>query len=626
MRQYYFFLIILFLIGGIFCSVNFVQAEANYIIINEIYGGGGNKDAVYKNDFIELYNPTNSPISLSGWSVQYASKTGTSWTKTELSNNIPAHGFYLIQEKAGSGGTVDLPTPDAIGTIALSATDGKVKLTDAAENIIDFVGYGSANEYEGATGPAPSPGNTKSVERKNNQDTDNNAEDFILQDNPNPQNSGSTPPPTETDKIIINEIAWMGTTSSSNDEWIELFNNSSSTAIIDNWTLKITEDIVNLTGSILPGDYLILNNIPNLNNNGETLELRDSENNPIDSVDASQKWLAGNNDTKQTMERKIDGSWQTSLNPGGTPGAPNSVGAEEPPPITPSGGGGGGSTATNHPPIAQAGSDQTILTGQEIIFDGSKSSDPDNDKLNFFWNFGNGEISEKEKISFSYNFPGTYLVTLTVSDGKLEATDALEIYVFVAGVVISEFNPSQNWVELYNSSEQIINLENYKLNNFVFPKGSLIGPKQYLVVELESLSNSLKLIYPNDQIAQEIKFEEIKENSSINRISDQEYFWSSILTPGAPDFIGRGLINQTPTKQISVQEKFAPQASKNPVWSALAKSLTMQDQKPIAKIAIVQTKKPLISDAMGKFLLALSIAISFGFLGSWLILKLKRLI
>src|SRR5260221_4913121 len=83
------------------------------VVISEIYGGGGNSGATYKNDFIELYNPTSSPVSLSGWSVQYASAAGTSWSVTNLSGNIAAKSYYLIQEAAVTGGTVSLPMPDA---------------------------------------------------------------------------------------------------------------------------------------------------------------------------------------------------------------------------------------------------------------------------------------------------------------------------------------------------------------------------------------------------------------------------------------------------------------------------------------------------------------------------------
>lgn len=158
-------------------SVSAAQAQmADHVVISEIYGGGGNTGAVYTNDFIELYNPTSVPVSVSGWSVQYAAATGTSWSKTDLTGTIPAKGFYLIQQAQGAGGTTALPTPDATGTLTLSGTAGKVALVNnntaltgacpTGAQIVDFVGFGAtANCYEGAAN-APAPSNTTSIERK----------------------------------------------------------------------------------------------------------------------------------------------------------------------------------------------------------------------------------------------------------------------------------------------------------------------------------------------------------------------------------------------------------------------------------------------------------------------------
>ena len=85
---------------------------ANHVVISEVYGGGGNSGSTYKNDFVELYNPTSSTVDMSGWSVQYASATGTSsWLVTNLTGTIAPHGSFWW-EKLGTGGTVNLPTPD----------------------------------------------------------------------------------------------------------------------------------------------------------------------------------------------------------------------------------------------------------------------------------------------------------------------------------------------------------------------------------------------------------------------------------------------------------------------------------------------------------------------------------
>ena len=83
------------------------------IVISQVYGGGGNSGATYTNDFIELFNRSASPVSLAGWSVQYASSVGTTWQVTALSGTVQPGQYYLVQEAQGSGGTTPLPPPDA---------------------------------------------------------------------------------------------------------------------------------------------------------------------------------------------------------------------------------------------------------------------------------------------------------------------------------------------------------------------------------------------------------------------------------------------------------------------------------------------------------------------------------
>lgn len=185
------------------------SAISTSIVISQVYGGGGNSGATLKNDFIELYNLGAAPVDVTGWSVQYASSAGTSWSKTVLSGIIQPGNYYLIQEAAGSGGTVDLPTPNASGSIAMSASSGKVALVDNSTTltgscptaVVDFVGYGSANCFEGS-GAAGGLSNT-TADIRNGGDTDDNAADFST-GAPNPRN---TPPPDAAPTISSTDPA-----------------------------------------------------------------------------------------------------------------------------------------------------------------------------------------------------------------------------------------------------------------------------------------------------------------------------------------------------------------------------------------------------------------------------------
>ena len=116
------------------------------MVISQVYGGGGNSGATYKNDFVELFNPTAAPVTLAGWSVQYASSTGTSWQVTPLPTLTLQPGQYLlVQEALGAAGTTNLPTPDATGTISMSATAGKVALVSSTTALSGLVPNGRSD-------------------------------------------------------------------------------------------------------------------------------------------------------------------------------------------------------------------------------------------------------------------------------------------------------------------------------------------------------------------------------------------------------------------------------------------------------------------------------------------------
>jgi uncharacterized repeat protein (TIGR01451 family) len=172
-------------------------------VISQIYGGGGNLGATYTQDFIELFNPTDAPISLAGWSIQYASATGTddfgfnAAQLTPLGGVIQPGQYFLIREDQGVGGTTPLPAADITDAtpINLSATGGEVALVNSTvplgcnggsspcsptqlAAIVDLVGWGGADFSQGNPGPATS--NTTALVRAAGgcTDTGDNAADF----------------------------------------------------------------------------------------------------------------------------------------------------------------------------------------------------------------------------------------------------------------------------------------------------------------------------------------------------------------------------------------------------------------------------------------------------------------
>jgi hypothetical protein len=203
-------------------NFGFAFSQANHLVISQIYGGGGNSGSIYTNDFIELYNGTSDTVFLTGWSIQYASSTGSGWSasKFNLSGFIAPGRYYLIMGASGAIPSTSLPTPDLVSSplLNMSGTNGKLALCNSTvalpaltcpfpnSSIVDFIGYGSAaNCYE--TNYAPTLSNALGNIRANGgcTDTDNNSTDFSAI-TPNPRNSSSPLMFCEMKKLYISDM------------------------------------------------------------------------------------------------------------------------------------------------------------------------------------------------------------------------------------------------------------------------------------------------------------------------------------------------------------------------------------------------------------------------------------
>ncbi len=180
-----------------------VTALSPTVVISQVYGGGGNSGAPYTNDFIELFNRGSVAASLSGWSVQYASATGTgnfgasASQLTVLPDVILAPGQYFLIQEAGGATGAPLPGADLVAATAInmSASAGKVALVASTTSlgcnggstgcspiqlaqIVDLVGYGTANFFEGAAAPALDNATAAGRAAGGCTETDHNASDF----------------------------------------------------------------------------------------------------------------------------------------------------------------------------------------------------------------------------------------------------------------------------------------------------------------------------------------------------------------------------------------------------------------------------------------------------------------
>lgn len=183
----------------------FTDAGSPTLVISEVYGAGGNSGAIFTNDYIQIFNKSATAQSLDGKSLQYASATGTgnlgsSATQLTVLPNLTLQPgqYYLVKESGGAAGVSFTADLTAANPIAMAAGAGKVALVDTVSSIgcnggstpcsaaqqaliIDMVGYGNANFFEGS-GAAPTIAATTAARRKSNgcTDTDDNAADFAV--------------------------------------------------------------------------------------------------------------------------------------------------------------------------------------------------------------------------------------------------------------------------------------------------------------------------------------------------------------------------------------------------------------------------------------------------------------
>ncbi len=363
---------------GVGAAPQVAQAPAMSVIINEIAWSGTQANA--NAEWIELYNPGAVDVNLTGWSLQAIDGT----PNITLSGTIVAGGYYLLERTADT--TVSDIAADLIYTGALSNTVEVLELRDNTNTIVDTANQGGTAWYAGdvansysmertgvvADGPTAWVTNVGIV--RNGLDANGNP----INGTPRQQNWAATvtatPSPTNTATptitstatvtstitatgtitptrtptlpassasaldVLINEVAWMGTSAQrSNDEWIELYNTHPTAVNLDGWKLTIEDstnpetDLANFgPGDTLPASGFFLlarvasggcTGTPDINiftdivedkcfsaslsNAGEILRLYDSFGTLIDTANSDGGgWPAGSSSSYSSMERR----------------------------------------------------------------------------------------------------------------------------------------------------------------------------------------------------------------------------------------------------------------------------------------------------------------------------------
>ncbi|MDQ5901668.1 MAG: hypothetical protein QG580_383 [Patescibacteria group bacterium] len=358
-------------------------------------------------------------------------------------------------------------------------------------------------------------------------------------------------------EIYFSEIAWMGTSDSANEEWIEIYNSGEETPL-SGW--KIFEaggvtQVISLSGSISSGQHLLVcrttPSVPSplsggcdvngsfsgsgLNNAGENLTLVNSSGSVVDEINASSGWPAGDSFTKETMQ-KSGSSWVTGSP---TPGAAN---------ITSSSGGENGtdeeedeednnsedgndeegsntSSSSNKKDTKPSYTkrlvdikvvDNTVPVGSPVKFylDTRDLNGANITRGQFFWNMGDGTeryFSRNEKFEHIYDHEGTYVVTLkyykTYFEGiEPDATDKITVTIGGSGVVISKIHLDGS-VEIKNTTSGEIDLSRWVMrdnfgNSFTIPDETFILGNKSLTLNSKrtrftNYSNSVTIFSPS---------------------------------------------------------------------------------------------------------------------------------
>jgi hypothetical protein len=341
-------------VDPIVCSKSSQYISSHDIVINEIAWMGGKNSS--SDEWIELKNVSSSDINLKGWTLRDEEDQINILFEDYT---VPEGGFLLLERTDDD--SVPFKKADMIYKGSLSNSEEELYLFD---NLCQLKDFASGNP----DWPAGDSKSRKTMERDsdlNSWHTYSGTGDNSIWGTPKDDNSdvkqeaivlptastssfsssgysSGTPTPIITycsqaslvspnrSKIVINEVAWMGSENNASDEWIELKNISSETIKLEGWQLLDAENIkivFDASAVINPQGFYLLErtddgSVPNiqmdkdytgaLSNNDESLRLFDSNCQLMDEALASPDWPAGDNESRKTMERDSDLSgWHT---------------------------------------------------------------------------------------------------------------------------------------------------------------------------------------------------------------------------------------------------------------------------------------------------------------------------
>ena len=545
----------LLLLAGFFGFIENIYAEKNSVVINEVMYDPGNSDD--GKEWIELYNPSGSAISLSGWTLKVRGPSKFNY----LFGNffLESKHFIVIHfKKTGIDNDLDIyfACESCSSSDNMGDSYGSTSLFDEELKIVNFVQYGKGRQtFESAAAAAmlwkkgffaPDVSEGMSLELIKDGD-DNNLpvdwqESFCEEGTPGKRNSIASdcpielpPPPEETqseissDKIRINEIFPAPNTKNQIREFVEFYNSDDKLKNLKEWKLKDNnlKDKENKY-CVLPefkiesGKYKVFylkdckSNSISLNNSGDSLRL-------YDPLGKEVHYKIEYVDAKTDVSYNFDGvSWRWSKFL--TPGKENKF---------------------NNLPEVSKKKDQKIYAGVYADFS-AKGRDKDKDKLKFTWDFGDGHKSYKKETRHKYKKAGKYKVTLKVSDGSEDKIETFSVKVekfpkSKVKILSVSANPKgrdsdAEFITLLNKSKKKINLKDWSVATgsknlynhpvsqdiFIKPGETLKLTRAFSKFALNNTKAKVELRYPNGKVASKLAYDKKTKSIAEDEIYTKE--------------------------------------------------------------------------------------------------------
>ena len=339
--------------------------------------------------------------------------------------------------------------------------------------------------------------------------------------------------------VIINEIAWMGSVTSANHEWLELYNDGDSAVSLDGFMIKDGLNLsILLSGSVGAKSYAVLERTSDASapgiafliytgafvNTGVTLTIYNQSGAIVEQVAGGENWtgVGGDNITKETAQYTSLG-WITGE---ATPGAINITGGgspeeENPPPVSTSTTNYGNSGSNRFKAKASKSETVRLVTldtelklkpdfqtlayvNQSVNFSVAGSGIGENiiNSLNYVWNFGDANTAVGKKATHAYPYPGTYVVTLRANFARHNQIVRQEITVLP--VTLSLTKNEAGDVQINNDAPYEVELSGFRIrgsNDIIFPPDTIIIPRGTITILASKLGlqNKTQIVTLLDQ-------------------------------------------------------------------------------------------------------------------------------